>query len=188
MPVPDEAKGTVSEMLTVWRTLHVEMEWTILKADGAQVTVIEDQFLPFFLVGDGVVKEGSVLDPRLIQASDDDSSVSTSGFWVVYVQAAFQSDETADHDPNGESRAEAGVTLEGTDRFGTLVYLETIGDSVLWGNAGVEQCSAGTLVHELGHQFGLDHEADGIMFPGCLFAPRYFTAVDLDQIRKKGAQ
>lgn len=120
-------------------------------------------------------------------AKGRDSSISTAGFWTVYVQGAFQSDEILDRDPNAESASDAGVTLGDSDRFGTLMFMETIGDSTLRGDAGIERCSSGTLVHELGHQFGLEHEEDGIMTPGCLYAPRYFTASDLDKIRMKGA-
>jgi hypothetical protein len=56
------------------------------------------------------------------------------------------------------------------------------------GSPAVEICTAATLVHELGHQFGLDDGTGGIMGPGgCFLAPEYFTGDHLAMIRMKGA-
>lgn len=124
-------------------------------------------------------------------ASGRDSSLSTLGFWVMYAQGAFQADETGDLDPRSEALdSAAGETLGDSDRYGSLIYLETIRDSVQRGNAGTDACTAGTLVYELGHQFGLDDGTGGIMGPGgCLLAPRYFTDAHLARIRtKEGTQ
>jgi hypothetical protein len=131
-----------------------------------------------------------------------DSALSTPGYWVMYAQGAFQGDETEDLDPRSEIGSPSGQTVtvvgrpDADDRYGSLIYLETIRDSVRRDTSQVDrvatECVAATLPHELGHQFGLDDwrlgEPDSLMGPGgCLLAPRYFVGSQLALIRSKGA-
>jgi hypothetical protein len=131
-----------------------------------------------------------------------DSLVSTPGYWVMYAQGAFQADETEDLDPASEIGSPAGQTVfipdnpAASDRYGSLIYLETIRDSVRKNTSQVDrvakECVEATLPHEFGHQFGLDdwrpNEPDSLMGPGgCLLAPHYFIGPQLAVIRSKGA-
>jgi hypothetical protein len=131
-----------------------------------------------------------------------DSLVSMPGYWVMYAQGAFQADEAEDLDPASEIGSPAGQTVfipgnpSASDGYGSLIYLETIRDSVRKNTSQVdrvaEECVEATLPHEFGHQFGLDDwrpsEPDSLMGPGgCLLAPHYFVGPQLSVIRSKGA-
>jgi hypothetical protein len=102
-------------------------------------------------------------------------------------------DERGDFDPNSESQSALGETIsvvgspDLSDRYGSLIYAEPILEQVLGSQSGADLCSAFTLVHEFGHQFGLDDDTGGVMGPGgCLASPHYFTAAHLGLIRTKG--
>jgi hypothetical protein len=78
-------------------------------------------------------------------------------WWVVYLQAAFQAGWKEDCDPDDEVNSSIGVCPGHTDTLdqGSLMFLETIRDLADPSDRDLVQQQ--TVVHELGHQFGLAH-------------------------------
>ncbi len=112
-------------------------------------------------------------------------------FWVVYLLAAFQdsfNNLTADSDSDYESIT--SITLASANNqpmeSGVLIYLETIRDR----NISLSS-QARTIVHEIGHNFGLSdlygpENEDGIMHHGISNNPSayyFWRNADIDSIR-----
>jgi hypothetical protein len=82
---------------------------------------------------------------------------STSVFWSVKVVSAFQPELDQDYD--NEDKATLGIVwdpLVGRPH-GALIYLETIRDSTRSTVDDAVETEKKTVVHETGHQFGLEH-------------------------------
>ncbi|RMD65989.1 hypothetical protein D6833_02110 [Candidatus Parcubacteria bacterium] len=115
-------------------------------------------------------------------------SMSTNDFWTVYFQGAFQEDSRRDQDPNSETQLIAGWTPD-FDFRGSLIFVEAIRDgavSVGGGQTLADQINMTTVVHELGHQFGLGENTGGVMNQG-VFDPdqAFFTDDHLHLIRSR---
>jgi hypothetical protein len=110
---------------------------------------------------------------------------SSDGYWVVYLQGSFQDVTTADDDPNSEitTGVVAGVTLS-LKYDGSLIYTEAIRDVEINQQFGTNAYLRKTVVHEVGHQFGLDHPEGGIMQQGFPVPNLNFTPVSLDKLRR----
>jgi hypothetical protein len=124
---------------------------------------------------------------------------STNEYWVAYIQGAFQGptvptpDRSADADPNieggiGGATPTYDVNPPSDLRQGSLIFVETIRDrkAVLTAAGlclGINSL-AQSVVHEVGHQFGLDEDG-GIMTPGgCVpLADQQFLMAHLSAIR-----
>lgn len=111
-----------------------------------------------------------------------------ASFWRAYLQGAFQSDVLRDMDPNMEG-SYLGLTGGYDDQRGSLLFAESIADFQFCPRA--DQMDH-TLVHELGHQFGLFDRTGGVMDfsiePHCDTVHDWFTAEHLAEIRAKGVR
>ena len=93
----------------------------------------------------------------------------SDGFWIVYLQMAYQHTTNQDHDPDVEAATSgfthaflgliddvprdcSGVPVGGT---GSLIYLETARDHDRSQSPGQTLIRERTAPHEVGHQFGL---------------------------------
>jgi hypothetical protein len=107
------------------------------------------------------------------QLSRGRDRVSTNDYWVAYIQGAFQGDATLDVDPDEGERVLQGNTPTIPNnppsdlQQGSLIFVETIRDFkntlTTLGLCLNANLLAQTTVHEVGHQFGLDDGAGGIM-------------------------
>jgi hypothetical protein len=119
----------------------------------------------------------------VLQLEKGQSTKASSDYWFVYMQAGFQGraferkrsmdqrtilEEMGDCDPVSEVTSSNNITrgttlaetlaqgIAGSERqLGTVLYLESIKDQAR--NAGFD-CIFITPVHEVGHQFDLDHK------------------------------
>jgi hypothetical protein len=139
-------------------------------------------------------KQGSFLEPQLKLGQNSNApGIESDGFWVVYIQLAYQGGVTEDLDPKKGEEPLGGIT----DRFeffddatseasvpqggqGSLVFLETDRDADL--TLG-RDFRIRTAPHEVGHQFGLlgddSRRTFGIMnVTGALtFVPRHLNVL-----------
>ncbi|MCP4697350.1 MAG: hypothetical protein GY862_10935, partial [Gammaproteobacteria bacterium] len=98
----------------------------------------------------------------LIDNSRGSAGAENKNFWVVYIQSAYEPDIDSDGDPDNDK---IGVTLGITGEDGSFLFLETIRDkAVIDGLGGMkaQRLFAQITVHEVGHQFHLDHP-DGLL-------------------------
>jgi len=126
--------------------------------------------------------------------------VSTADFWTVMVVSAWQAEEPEDGDPDAEDQVGIGIT-KGVDTHPTnwLGYTSTTSDiegapgadytgmcavfKAVFGESYYLDFERFTVVHEVGHTFGLDHRAGGAMCErgDCQREP--FQAVELKELR-----
>jgi sugar lactone lactonase YvrE len=108
---------------------------------------------------------------------------STPDFFVVYIQGAFQGPaflplpdgNIGDGDPNSEGSGGnvlgVGRTLtnleQGTLKGGSLIFRESILELTLIKKLSEFLCLDFTVIHETGHQWGLEDGTGGIMNRGC---------------------
>jgi len=118
-----------------------------------------------------------------VLAEGRDAEQSAPAFWIAYLQGGFQHTTRNDNDPESEEGA-AGYTPGLCDAWGALVYTEALRDIVGASPVTCESFDAMTPLHEVGHQFGLNHECLGIMEVGC-GAPHHFQAQALAVIRAR---
>lgn len=100
---------------------------------------------------------------------------STDDFWVIYAQGAYQDRIVVSWDPPGAAilgKSTSGVgnladIATNASEGGVLVYNETIRDAASDPNYFVSEADLRkwTLVHEMGHEFGMEHSDGGIMQP-----------------------
>jgi hypothetical protein len=130
---------------------------------------------------------------------------SSDGYWLVYVQGAFQGPafwvevdrDLVDADPNSEiittsTRRRSPVSGETSASVDSTGLLYNIGGSTIYreilrdvlANQQLD-CLTGTVVHETGHQFGLIHDGMGIMLPCSATRPLTFTDYHLNAIRRR---
>ena len=128
----------------------------------------------------------------LNQLSSGHDIVSSNNYWVAYIQGAFQEDVLVDGDPDVGQVTLGSTPTHATDppsnrQQGSLVYIEAIRDAQRALNA-LQQCLGisllqQTMVHEVGHQFGLGEGPGGIMNQGCIplgdqhFLPSHIAAM-----------
>jgi len=91
----------------------------------------------------------SVLNP-------DSASVLSSDFWTVYLCGVFQPEHDHDNDPISEQAYFGQATQAGPGNNQGVIFIEVFEDIG-------STCENQVVVHEIGHQFGLDHEPDTIM-------------------------
>jgi hypothetical protein len=152
------------------------------------------------------VEDNTELGNQLMQ-----THASTSEYWVVYLQGAFQgpafrriisTQASVDADPDdevvtvspqdmrstvfGQTRGQVVHVVGGNDYLvdigGSAIYLETIRDFAL--RRGFS-CFSGTIVHETGHQFGLLDGSGGIMEPCSMTRQNVFNEQHLRAIRER---
>jgi hypothetical protein len=115
-------------------------------------------------------------------------STSRNDFWTVYIQGAFQEDARRDQDPISETDLIAGWTPD-FDYRGALIFVEAIRDAVAsvgGGSALQADIIRITVLHEVGHQFGLGDNTGGVMNQGVINPTQaVFTNDHLHQIRTK---
>jgi hypothetical protein len=144
---------------------------------------------PTYDLGAGSKQAGFNLNVEDVATNNDLSNqlnagrdfTSSDGYWVVYLQGAFQGSVTQDLDPNFGQTVQ-GFTL-GLKVDGSLIFLETLRDTEMVLNITPGQYHQKTVVHEVGHQFGLDHPEGGIMQTGPS-TPLRFEPVSLDKLRR----
>jgi hypothetical protein len=137
--------------------------------DGGGDSANNESYLPFYA---NVPDTTNALVDQLNLGIDSLGNES-AGFWVAYVQLAYQGDTKYDNDPVGGS-ADGGVTLapDMANRIrscgdvpigsnGSLIFLETSMDMDAADSTGVSQVLRGVVPHEVGHQFGLDGDRSG---------------------------
>ena len=125
--------------------------------------------------------------------------VSTAAFWTVMVVSAWQAEEPEDADPDSEDQVGIGVTKGINTHAQTLGFTDTTSDiegppgADYTGICAIFKAALGedsfldyepyTVVHEIGHTFGLDHRAGGAMCVrgDCQRDP--FQAVELKELR-----
>jgi hypothetical protein len=131
---------------------------------------------------------------------------SAPSFWVAHVLGAFQGPAyqkvvdpvvvfRGDGDPDIEARSDARINRSvvggatpkllglNPERLGSLIYREALRDSGL--TLGID-CLAYSVIHEVGHQFGLPDRSGGIMepcSPRTVNVNRFFTNEQLKIIR-----
>jgi len=118
-------------------------------------------------------------------------------FWVVYILSAFQYVTTSDWDSDGQAGegGTGGLTFAFTATatlqqggHGCTVHRETIRDRLANGTRARAGLEARVTVHEVGHQFGLDHNTDIMMSTnqdGPLGADFHFSDMDLNLLRAR---
>jgi hypothetical protein len=124
---------------------------------------------------------------QLTKGRDATTVQSTGTYWTSYVQGAFQGPEEGDKDPNAES-ATFGATPYTNDAYGSLVFCEALRDAAAYPPSacypiGFSMAVSEVMAHEVGHQFGLQHEG-GIMLQSC-GKPHFFSNNSLSTIRNK---
>ncbi|MCH8148376.1 MAG: hypothetical protein IH987_10340 [Planctomycetes bacterium] len=125
--------------------------------------------------------------------------MSTSKFWTVMVVSAWQAEEPEDADPDSEDQVGVGVTKGISTHGQTLGYTSTTSDiegppgadytgicavfTAVFGEFSFADYEPYTVVHEVGHTFGLDHRNGGAMCKrgDCQREP--FQAVELKELR-----
>jgi hypothetical protein len=124
--------------------------------------------------------------------------VSSSSFWTAMVVSAWQAEEPEDADPDSEDQTGNGVTKGISTHRPTLLNpndtqpYSAIGPAytgicatfkAVFGETSFVGYERYTIVHEVGHTFGLDHTDDGAMCVrgDCQREP--FTAISLKKLR-----
>jgi len=120
--------------------------------------------------------------------------VSTSGFWTTLVVSAWQAEEAEDADPDAEDQTGNGVTKGIGTHKAFLGNTPTTGFAsaytgmcavfkAVFGETSFVDFERYTVVHEVGHTFGLDHSDLGAMCArgDCQREP--FTAISLRKLR-----
>ncbi|MCH8148379.1 MAG: hypothetical protein IH987_10355 [Planctomycetes bacterium] len=143
------------------------------------------------------VDDGKILWDQALAARN--LPVSTAAFWTVMVVSAWQADEPEDADPDSEDQVGVGVTkginthaefatftqttswingAPGADYTGICAVFKAV-----FGEGSFLDYESYTVVHEVGHTFGLDHRAGGAMCKkgDCQREP--FQAVELKELR-----
>lgn len=130
-----------------------------------------------------------------LRAGKDDLSISSPGYWKMYLQMAFQAPEKHDLDPQYDgwnpSPPPLGETIGDYDEYGSLVYTEALWEnSFLMGTRWpdiFDECNAKVAAHELGHQFGLDDPPDptalDTFMSTCFYGTPYFNGQEQHTIR-----
>jgi hypothetical protein len=181
------ADKKASPVLTVWRRLHVEVDsmgappqGTIFAADDAPVNdvpepdtgLIVSAFAPAYIlpVFDTGNNNGdapfvyNITDAQLDgQGQTNRATAESADYWVAYIQGAYEGDVGDDNDPDDENAID-GETTPAEPEY-SFIYIEVIRDLTIdehptWNRTLVEQR---TVVHEIGHQFGLPHAHGGVM-------------------------
>lgn len=116
-------------------------------------------------------------------------------YWVAYILQGYQGIETADYDPDGPAEwGPHGVNGGGTSgRRGAILFAESLADyvqqlSLSTGDAAV--LGRRTVVHEIGHQFGLMDGTGGIYDYGDIYnlmIDPVFLPSHLDLLRSKNS-
>ena len=125
--------------------------------------------------------------------------VSTSSYWTVMVVSAWQAEEAEDADPDSEDQVGSGVT-KGINTHYENVFGDTATTSsitgvgnytgvcavfkAVFGESVFTQLERYTVVHEIGHTFGLDHSDEAAMCRrgDCQTEP--FSATSLMKLRE----
>ncbi|MBW3539251.1 MAG: cadherin-like domain-containing protein [Planctomycetes bacterium] len=175
--------------LMLWRKLHVEVdsmgttEGQVFPGDDEAVADVPDPdtgmvagaFAAAFievLVGSNFDHGGLPFDYHLSgditmkQRGQANRGLGVSQFyWSAYVEGAYEPHPSEDADPNTENYS-VGATVPpiGEPQY-SFIFLETIRDvsddvHPAWNRVAREQQ---TVVHEIGHQFGLLHEDGELM-------------------------
>ena len=112
------------------------------------------------------------------------ATTSTTGYWVVYVQAGYEGNEAHDNDPSTELPvADAGITNKLRGRY-SFTFLETIRDVTSFQGTDTEYVNSTIALHEVGHQFQLD-EATGCVMNGHPELTPVFCGDELHMIRTR---
>ena len=110
----------------------------------------------------------TALDAEFNKTGAFESEVNrASDFWVAYILTAYQAQPTQDYDPDGSSEwGPHGVNGGGSSyRRGALFFPESLRDYARQrGHSGAEQTTLEmrSVVHEIGHQFGLQDNTGGL--------------------------
>lgn len=144
------------------------------------------------------VFDGKILWDQALAARN--LPVSTAAFWTVMVVSAWQAEQPQDADPDTEDQVGIGVTKGiNTHPVNFLGYTSTTSNiegapganytgicvvfKAVFGEFSFAEYEPYTVVHEVGHTFGLDHRAGGAMCKkgDCQREP--FQAVELKELR-----
>jgi hypothetical protein len=118
-------------------------------------------------------------------------AISTPSFWRVYIQGSLQEDRRRDLDPDSEAIMTALGWTPDFDSRGSLIFVEVARDAAeilkARGRRDLtkELLLRITVLHEVGHQFGLGDNTGGIMDQGMFDEMRaIFTSAHIKEIRK----
>jgi len=205
---------TTSNVVTIWRVLHIERDSMGVaigpfQADDVAIGDIPEPPLAFFAEAlrpayiDVVLPPDTGSDnsdvPFQYNVSGSDVAIrqqaelgrqttSTESQWIAYIQGAYEGDLSRDNDPDNEPlRAFFGVTE--THR-NSLSFVETTRDyCAITPFVDCQDLWNQIAIHEIGHQFGLDDETT-LTGAGCLMEPPpvinpVFCGFQIKKIREK---
>jgi hypothetical protein len=122
-------------------------------------------------------------DPEILTQLDAGrDSTSADGFWTVYLQGSFEGNVLLDADPN-TGTVELGATPSFSSR-GSVIFVEALRDVQAVVGSAAQDLPRINTVHEVGHQFNLQHSEGGIMTPGILVV-QPFTPESLNNLRRR---
>lgn len=177
--------GKYTQMLTVWRKLHTEVDsmgapppgttWgpdDVVVSDvpdpdtGLFELAFQDAYVsPVFDTGNDNSNAAFVynLTDLATQGSNNrGTTAESSDFWVAYIQGAYEGNLTKDNDPDGEV-AVAGIYKDSGPEY-AFVFIEVIRVLCVehaWDQTVMERR---TTLHEIGHEFELSHHEYCVMY------------------------
>jgi hypothetical protein len=113
----------------------------------------------------------------------------TDLYWTIYVSTAFECDALGDGDPDNEDAPDyfhscVGYTGISSTMRGALVFMESQRDDYVRSTHSYSLADAmtETTVHEIGHEFGLNHRSNNTIMNGKYASQKAKYMFDINDI------